>query len=87
MLSNQHNYSLPDRLLYYLCNIQAENNVGILHKIRFLGQKPEISILTVHTLPTPPPQNVNNNNSKKMIYFQDIHSGHFQENDLFLGHT
>ena len=50
----------------------AENNVGILRKNRFLGQKAEISILTVHTLPTPPPQDVN----KKQ----------FQENDLFSGH-
>ena len=50
----------------------AENNVGILRKNRFLGQKPDLSIRTVHTLPTPPPQ--------------DVNTKHFQENDPVSGH-
>ena len=67
--------SLLAYILNFTCtmyNVWAENNVGILHKIRFLGQKPEISILTVHTLPTPPPQ--------------DVNTKHFQENDPVSGH-
>ena len=68
--------NLSMKILLYIGKaavISAENNVGFLRKNRFLGKKVEISILTVHTLPTPPPQDVN----KKQ----------FQENDLFSGHA